>query len=1372
MVTFLYVAVIAVQLSRVLAKSHQSVLELAPNCTGSISSDTYQALEAFYDATGGSRWEWDSLQPESTIWRFPCELSTPCNDGWQGLSCAWNSDNTACEIQAIELPDYNLRGSLPTELGTLVNMQVLNLYANSLTGTIISDLGNLLSLIKIDLSENDLDWTIPSQLGNLLDIELVRLSQNFLVGRIPVELGHLQNMQVLDLSNNFLDWHIPSELANAAALYSLYITNNLLTNSLPLEIVNLRELEFLALSYNLLSGSLCSDLGNLTNLTELDIYSNLMTGTLPAELADLAQLEVFSAGYNYFVGSVPYQYGQLSSLVVLSLGNSLVTGQFPSEYGLLTNLVTLSIGNSLLTGTIPFQIGNLGKLTGLYADQSSLTGLLPSELGNLGIIRELFLFSNSLEGSIPSNWGGMTNLEILSLYDNSLSGAIPSQLGSIRKLQTVDLSNNMLESYIPSQIGDSTMLATFILASNLLEGSIPTELGFLTGLTALEFESNYLTEEIPSEFGNLVSVKAFLLNSNLLEGTLASELGTIDRVEQFDLSHNLLSGSLLILSDFTKDIEYLDLSSNMFSGSLALEANSWPYLKSLNLSSNRLSGRVDFLVSKNNTFKLEQTFDLSNNLFAGTLADGLFLLAGLRTIILSQNCFSGTLPSSLCENKDLENVVLDLLTGNCGSASSILRGSTLRHYMQGTVPNCLWNSSSMRVLHCMGNGLVGSLGEMSPESAFSVLGLGSNQLTGTIPVTFQLHNFTQLDLSINRLSGTLNSNLYVDTATTTVFDLSANRLSGDIPNALYGSFQEGVINVLEGNIFGCQQTDVPSADVSHSSYQCGSVDFQYSWMAWLLACCASVLFVIVRAFAGGAWSNHLLCLRRQQAFRSALTGPLWCLAVCLLGLVVYPTIKTAEGLSSMSTTHTVQYWWTSTIAFTHNWIIVLFLFIMLGILCATVIATLMILVKEKQFVDGDSVVDSPAAIAVARQICAHTFNILCVTAVNAVYVLLVTDNVNGWSLLAIQAALSIFKLGWSAKVIPWLLFRAKVGASLGLSHWIFMVLFVFLGAPFTSTFCESSSCFLYALTSPSRIYYSFSVPISSVTTLCQTTGCKTFVYYGIETYQSNIIPPWIYSYQCSSAIITNYAPVLIWSYLTSAVIVPILQVAAAVWLHHSTKTSTSGIIHKVISVLGLGTLESKNDPTLLLFQTRTAARQGRLMTVKYVLNATIITTFGLAVPLLAVAAVFDTMVHLSKFLLLQEVGQLCGSMSVEESENNQAALVRMEFWRSFSLHQRELRRSCFIVMGFVSVFWSLFAFDWIGDTYGSLAGGLVMLVPLIFPSMLTFVITARKSIRERLSSASVQSHAIELNAATIPVVLPQATRDDLKFGSGSDVNDL
>ena len=90
----------------------------------------------------------------------------------------------------------------------------LNLYNKNLTGTIPSEIGNLINLTRLDLTYNQLTGNIPIEIGNLTNLTFFSLKDNAFTGPIPSEVGNLSKLNFLRLANNQLNGEIPIEMCN------------------------------------------------------------------------------------------------------------------------------------------------------------------------------------------------------------------------------------------------------------------------------------------------------------------------------------------------------------------------------------------------------------------------------------------------------------------------------------------------------------------------------------------------------------------------------------------------------------------------------------------------------------------------------------------------------------------------------------------------------------------------------------------------------------------------------------------------------------------------------------------------------------------------------------------------------------------------------------------------------------------------------------------------------------------------------------------------------------------------------------------------------------------------------------------------------
>ena len=181
-----------------------------PAATAGPTGADRTALEALYTATDGPNWT------DNTNW-----LSTAPLGDWSGVTT-----DSAGHVTELNLSNNNLIGTIPAEVGQLVNLAQLYLRLNALSGPIPAEVGQLTQLRRLNLNYNALSGPIPAEVGQLTQLQYLYLQGNALSGPIPAEVGRLTQLQLLDLHNNDLSGPIPAEVSALAALKDLKLYNN------------------------------------------------------------------------------------------------------------------------------------------------------------------------------------------------------------------------------------------------------------------------------------------------------------------------------------------------------------------------------------------------------------------------------------------------------------------------------------------------------------------------------------------------------------------------------------------------------------------------------------------------------------------------------------------------------------------------------------------------------------------------------------------------------------------------------------------------------------------------------------------------------------------------------------------------------------------------------------------------------------------------------------------------------------------------------------------------------------------------------------------------------------------------------------------
>ncbi|ESQ53363.1 hypothetical protein EUTSA_v10024484mg [Eutrema salsugineum] len=313
------------------------------------------------------------VDPLSLLQTWNHSHQTPCS--WSGVSC--NNDS---KVVTLSLPNSQLLGSIPSDLGSLKTLQSLDLSNNSFNGPLPVSFFNATELRFLDLSGNMISGQVPAAIGDLHNLQTLNLSDNALGGKLPANLVTLRNLTVVSLENNYFSSEIPG---GWRAVQFLDLSSNLINGSLPPDFGG-ESLRYLNVSFNQVSGEIPQDIGvNFPRNATVDLSFNNLTGSIPDSPVFLNQESDFFSGNPGLCG---YPTGNQCSIP--SSPSNVSDADAPTSTPAIAAIPN-TIGSNPVTNPTTQQTDSNPR-TGLRP--GVIIGIVIGDIAGIGILAVIFLY--------------------------------------------------------------------------------------------------------------------------------------------------------------------------------------------------------------------------------------------------------------------------------------------------------------------------------------------------------------------------------------------------------------------------------------------------------------------------------------------------------------------------------------------------------------------------------------------------------------------------------------------------------------------------------------------------------------------------------------------------------------------------------------------------------------------------------------------------------------------------------------------------------------------------------------------------------------------------------------------------------------------
>lgn len=287
--------------------------------------------------------------------------------------------------------------------------------SNYFTGTIPDNIVSCDSLTDLTISDNLLTGNLKIVKEQSQEIHKYDASYNYLTGTVPYDIFLLEKLQILLLQHNYLTGtiNIDEDLTSnfVYPLINIDLSTNFLTGYLP-DFKKYRSLTTLAAGSNCFSRKISENICHLTDLTllSLDGLQSSSECRIPLFPA-LPFFNSFTLKNIYHKATFPSCLYNMKSLQSLHLAGNSFQGNLKNKNEISTLINDLTLSYNLLTGDIPAPLlDRLYNVIDLSNNKFNGHISTPSEKRLYG---ELILDNNRLSGKIPSSYNLKEQISIL-----------------------------------------------------------------------------------------------------------------------------------------------------------------------------------------------------------------------------------------------------------------------------------------------------------------------------------------------------------------------------------------------------------------------------------------------------------------------------------------------------------------------------------------------------------------------------------------------------------------------------------------------------------------------------------------------------------------------------------------------------------------------------------------------------------------------------------------------------------------------------------------------------------------------------------------------------------------------------------------------